>query len=111
MTDGSLYELANSIQKRIKAARDKLTGNEARDFYNDPAIMTVQARLFHARFNPSSGAYGPTSTQQDSLRSARVLYDATVAELTRLVDVEYAGLKDAMDTARVPWTPGRGIQE
>jgi len=111
MTDGSLYELANSIQKRVKAARDKLTGNEARGFYNDPAIMTVQARLFHARFNPSSGAYGPTSTQQDSLRSARVLYDATVAELTRLVDVEYAGLKDAMDTARVPWTPGRGIQE
>jgi hypothetical protein len=40
-----------------------------------------------------------------------VLYDETAAELTRLVDVEYAGLKDAMDTARVPWTPGRGIQE
>jgi hypothetical protein len=111
MTDGSLYELANSIQKRIEAARDKLAGNEARGFYNDPAIMTVQARLFHARFNPSRGAYGPTSTQQDSLRSARALYDETVAELTRLVDVEYAGLKDAMDTARVPWTPGRGVQE
>jgi photosystem II stability/assembly factor-like uncharacterized protein len=111
MTDGSLYELANLIQKRIKAARDKLMGNEARGFYNDPAIMTVQARLWHARFNPSSGAYGPTSTQQDSLRSARGLYDETVAELTRLVEVEYAGLKDAMDTARVPWTPGRGIQE
>jgi photosystem II stability/assembly factor-like uncharacterized protein len=111
MTDGSLYELANSIQKRIKAARDKLMGNEARGFYNDPAIMTVQARLWHARFNPSSGAYGPTATQQDSLRSARALYDATVAELKTLVDVEYEGLKEAMDTARVPWTPGRGIQK
>ena len=111
MTDGSLYELANSIQQRVKAARDKLAGNEARDFYNDPAIMTVQARLWHARFNPSSGAYGPTSTQQDSLRSARALYDETVVEMTRLVDVEYEGLKDAMDTARVPWTPGRGIQD
>jgi hypothetical protein len=111
MTDGSLYELANSIQQRIKAARDKLTGNEARDFYNDPAIMTVQARLSHARFRPSSGAYGPTATQQDSLRSARALYDETVAELKTLVDAEYAGLKEAMDTARVPWTPGRGIQE
>jgi hypothetical protein len=73
--------------------------------------MTVQARLWHARFRPSSGAYGPTATQQDSLRSARALYDATVAELKTLVDVEYAGLKEAMDTARVPWTPGRGIQQ
>jgi photosystem II stability/assembly factor-like uncharacterized protein len=111
MADGSLYELANSIQKRVKAARDRLMGNEARDFYNDPAIMTVQARLWHARFNPSSGAYGPTSTQQDSLRGARALYDETVVDLKKLVDVEYAGLKEAMDTARVPWTPGRGIQE
>ena len=84
MTDGSLYELANSIQKRIKAARDKLTGNEARGFYNDPAIMTVQARLSHARFRPSSAAYGPTATQQESLRSARALYDETVAELKTL---------------------------
>jgi hypothetical protein len=34
-----------------------------------------------------------------------------VAELTELVEVEYAGLKEAMDIGRVPWTPGRGIQE
>jgi hypothetical protein len=45
------------------------------------------------------------------LRSARALYDETVAELKTLVDVEYAALKEAMDTARVPWTPGRGIQK
>ena len=28
-----------------------------------------------------------------------------------LVDEDYAALKRAMDAARVPWTPGRGIQE
>jgi hypothetical protein len=26
------------------------------------------------------------------------------------VDVEYAGLKVALDAAGVPWSPGRGIQ-
>jgi hypothetical protein len=110
MTDGSLYEVAHSLQQQLRDAQEVLTGNELRDFYNDLPIMSVQARLWHARFDPSSNAQGPTSAQQESYKISRKLYDETVAKLTRLVDTEYAGLKDAMDTARVPWTPGRGIQ-
>jgi photosystem II stability/assembly factor-like uncharacterized protein len=110
LTDGSLYELANSIQQRIKMQRDRINGNTMRDMYNDLPEMTVMARLWHARFAPSLSAHGPTAAQQDSLRIARKLYDEVYAELTRLVEVEYAGLKEAMDTARVPYTPGRGLQ-
>ncbi len=109
-TDGSLYALANSIQQQIKAQRDRLEGNPMRDMYNDLPEMTVAARLFHARFDPATNAHGPTQAQQESLRIARKLYSEVSAELTRLVDTDYAGLKDAMDTARVPWTPGRGVQ-
>jgi photosystem II stability/assembly factor-like uncharacterized protein len=111
MTDGSLYELANSIQQSLKESSEKLTDNELRDFYNDLPIMSVQARLWHARFDPASNAHGPTTAQKESLRIARKLYDETVTELTQLVDVDYAALKEAMDIAKVPWTPGRGIQE
>jgi len=110
MTDGSLYELAHSIQQQLKEANEVLTDNELRDAYNDLAIMSVQARLWHARFDPGSSAQGPTPAQQESYRIARKLYDETVVDLTRLVDTDYAGLKQAMDTAKVPWTPGRGIQ-
>jgi uncharacterized protein (DUF2267 family) len=109
-TDGSLYELANSIQQRINAQRDRINGNEMRDMYNDLPEMTVLARLWHARFAPSRSAHGPTAAQQESLRIARKLYDEVHAELTKLVEDEYAGLKEAMDTARVPYTPGRGLQ-
>ena len=110
-TDGSLYALVNRIQKDIRAQRDRLAGNQMRDMYNDLPEMTVQARLWHARFNPSSSAHGPTAAQQESLRIARKLYDEVYVELSRIVDTDYAGLKEAMDIARVPWTPGRGIQE
>jgi hypothetical protein len=110
MTDGSLYEVAHSLQQQLRDAQEVLTDNELRDFYNDLPIMSVQARLWHARFDPSSSAQGPNSAQQESYRIARKLYDDTVADLTRLVETEYAGLKEAMDTARIPWTPGRGIQ-
>ena len=110
MTDGSLYELANSIQQNLKIQSDRIGGNEKRDLYNDPAEMSVGARIWHAGFVFPVGANGPTPEQRESLRLARALYDDIVSELNTLVNVEYAGLKEAMDTARVPWTPGRGIQ-
>ena len=110
MTDGSLYELANSIQQNLKIQSDRIGGNEKRDLYNDPAEMSVGARIWHAGFVFPVGANGPTPEQRESLRLGRALYDDIVAELNTLVNVEYAGLKEAMDTARVPWTPGRGIQ-
>ena len=78
--------------------------------YKDEDEMTVSARLYHAGFEFSVGAYGPTPEQRDSLRIGRALYDEIVAELDQLVNEEYAGLKEAMDAARVPWTPGRSIQ-
>jgi hypothetical protein len=110
-TDGSLYEMANSTQQALKAVRDRLSNNEKRGPYNDLDEMTVQTRLWHARFSPTVGVYGPTPEQRESLRIARALYDEVVVGLMTLVDTEYAGLKEAMDAAKVPWTPGRGIQK
>jgi photosystem II stability/assembly factor-like uncharacterized protein len=108
--DASLYEIANSIQQRIQGERDRLTNNESRGPYNDLDEMTVQARLFHAGFVSTASAYGPTPSQRESLRIARDLYDDVSRQLSNLVDVEYAGLKVALDAAGVPWSPGRGIQ-
>ena len=110
-TDGSLYSLAHALQQNIREQRDRIAGNELRSMYNDWDEVSVQMRLWHARFSPDMSAHGPTPAQQESYRIARKAYDEVVAELTRLVDEDYAGLKQAMDTARVPWTPGRGIQE
>ena len=102
---------ANSIQQALKAARDQLSNNEKRGIYNDLDEMTVRTRLQHARFSPTVGVYGPTPEQRESLRIARALYDQVVVGLATLVDTEYAGLKEAMDAAKVPWTPGRSIQK
>ena len=108
--DPSLYEIANSIQQRVQVERDRLTDNETRAMFKDLDGMTVTARLSHARFRPQVSAYGPTPLQRESLRIARELFDDVNQQLSNLVDVEYAGLKVAMDAAGVPWSPGRGLQ-
>jgi len=108
--DSALLEITDSIRKRIAAQRDLLTDNETQDFFNEPQVMTVEARVWHARFRPGSNAYGPTPEQRESLTIARATYDAVIAELDGIVNGEYAALKRALDDAKVPWTPGRGIQ-
>ena len=108
--DASLYEIANSLKQRITAQRERLTGNETREIFKDQAAVTLGERIWHARFDPSSSAYGPTPEQRESLQIGRALYDDVTGQLSALIDDEYAGFKDALDVARVPWTPGRGIQ-
>jgi hypothetical protein len=108
--EGSFFEIADSIGKRLNQQRDLLANNEMQQSYNDVQVMTVAARAFHARFVPMSSAYGPTPDQRKSLATARETYDGVVAELDSIVGEEYAALKTALDEAKVPWTPGRGIQ-
>jgi photosystem II stability/assembly factor-like uncharacterized protein len=108
--DASLYEIANAIQQDLTIERDRLWGNETRDNFKDPDEVPLTVRIMHARFMPGTNAYGPTPEQRESLQIGRELYDDVRRQLTELVDVGYKGLKDALDEARVPWTPGRGIQ-
>ena len=72
--------------------------------------MSVAARLGHAAYSPHANAYGPTATQRQSLSIARNLYQDVSAELRQIVDTDYNDLRDALDAAGVPWSPGRGIQ-
>ncbi|MCP4303014.1 MAG: hypothetical protein GY783_20715 [Gammaproteobacteria bacterium] len=108
--DASLYEIANSIQQRITVQGERLRANETREIFKDLGEVPLSDRIWHARFDPSSSAYGPTPEQRESLQIGRELYDDVTQQLSELIDDEYAGLKEALDAARVPWTPGRGIQ-
>ena len=102
--------LALASPDEIAIDDDRLSSNMSREMFKEWDEVSLEERLWHARFAADSGAYGPTPLQRESLAIGRRLYDDVAAQLTKLVDVEYAALKDALDRAGVPWTPGRGIQ-
>ncbi len=108
--DPSLFEIADSIQERLLEQRDRLSQNTTREIFKDWTGMSLEERLWHARFDPSTNAYGPTPAQRRSYEIGKRLYDDAVQQLGTLVDSEYEGLKQALDQAGVPWTPGRGVQ-
>jgi photosystem II stability/assembly factor-like uncharacterized protein len=110
MADPTMHEIADSIQERLLGQRDRLAQDNTRNIFKDWTDVSLQERLMHARFDPGAAAYGPTPSQRTSYEIGKALYADVTEELTALVDVEYAGLKEALDLAKVPWTPGRGIK-
>ena len=106
----SLYAQAVDLRQRAQRERDKLAGNATRSSFGAPEPMSVAARLGHAAYSPHANAYGPTATQRQSLSIARTRYQEISAALRQIVDNEYQTLRDALDAAGVPWSPGRGIQ-
>ena len=69
-----------------------------------------EGRRWDAWLGVEVGAYGPPAAQRASCAIGKRLYGDGGVELTGIVEIGYAGLKDALNKAGVPWTPGRGIQ-
>jgi hypothetical protein len=104
-----LYSQANVISQQLSVTRDRLAGNRTQGSFSVARPTPVTARLSHAAYDPNTTAHGPTESQRQSLSIARDAYGQISGDLTQLVDVEYEALKDAVEAAGVPWTPGRGV--
>ena len=105
----NLYQAANAIQEGLHMQLERLSGNGTRRSFSANGPVPITSRLQHASYSPNRNAHGPTATQRDSLAIAKSEYASIATELTRLVDREYEQLKDDLDAASVPWTPGRGV--
>ncbi|MEL7312711.1 MAG: glycosyl hydrolase, partial [Pseudomonadota bacterium] len=102
----ALYNQAVALQDRLHDQMERLSGNPTREIYHDWTMMSVQNRLWHARFAPGTNVYGPTPAQRESYRIGKALYEDIVAKMDA-IDRDHDALKAAMDAAGVPWTPGR----
>ena len=107
--DASIYARANRIRQQLDEQRDRLAGDPTLGRFSVDRPVPITRRLSVADFSPHWNAHGPTVTHRQSLQIARDVYDEVDGALTRLIDVEYAALKTALDAASVPWSPGRGL--
>ncbi|MDH3589469.1 MAG: glycosyl hydrolase [Gammaproteobacteria bacterium] len=105
--DPELYSEAQRIEQRAKALRERLTGNQQRDFMGDPGPMPVDARIYVAGSGDRTSAHGPTQTQRTSLEIAEAEFAEVSGALDRLFDTDLPRLRQQLDQAGVPWTPGR----
>ena len=105
---GDLDDRARDIEKRFKTLRDRIATNEKRDKLQDPGPLSIQDRIFVASLSKRYSTYGPTPTHRQSIEIAEELFSVAQRDFdAALSDLEV--LREAMDEAGVPWTPGRGV--
>ncbi len=104
----ALYDDANEIGQRAKRLRDRLVASDTRKKMGDPGPMSVGERIGFSSYGARASAYGPTGTQRRNVEIAERLFAEVRRDLDRL-EADFATLKESLDAAGVPWTPGRGV--
>ncbi|MBD3868228.1 MAG: glycosyl hydrolase [Acidobacteria bacterium] len=109
-TPGATGELAARVRQLEVEIRDLqilLTGDgtiSRRSEPTPPSITDRVQRIIQAQWDSTSA---PTATSRDGYRFAAQAFAPVLADLTRLVETDLAGLEQDLESAGGPWTPGR----
>ena len=74
----------------------------------DPGGVSIGWRLGVAGFGNRTNAGGPTATMRESFDIARREFADVGLVVERLIETDFEQLKERLDAAGVPWSPGRG---
>jgi hypothetical protein len=107
--DNALRDKARALEIEVLDLQVQLAGDEVRALAGDAGPVSVNRRVQVARMGTSFSTYGGTPTHQRSLEIGEQKFAGIKAALDRIFDTDLPALREAMDEAGVPWTPGRGV--
>jgi len=105
----ALRDKARALELEAMQLQLELAGDKIRDLAGDTGPVSVKRRIEVARFGTAFSTYGATATHLSSLEIGEQKFTAIKAALDRIFDTDLPALRQAMDEAGVPWTPGRGV--
>jgi hypothetical protein len=105
----ALREQARSLELELLEIRDKISGNKARDLYSDIGPVSISRRLEVATMGTFRSTYGPTPTHNRAIEIAENEFAQVNAGIRRITEVDLPALREKLNQAGVPWTPGRGV--
>jgi len=103
--DPDLNRRAHQLTRQARELRERLGGWEEREQMGDPGAVSIKQRIDVA--TSTNSAYGPTPTHQRSIEIAEQQLAEVSTALTQLIDVDLRQLRDDLNNAGVPWSPGR----
>jgi hypothetical protein len=71
--------------------------------------VSISRRLEVAILGTFRSTYGPTATHLHAVEIAEIEFGEIKASLRRISEVEMPALREELNQAGVPWTPGRGV--
>ncbi|MGE3805420.1 MAG: glycosyl hydrolase [Gemmataceae bacterium] len=108
---GNLYDEARRLELQLLDIKDGLTGDRTRESRSQEAPLPVIERAQIALVGALNSTYGPTKTQRREYEIAREDHELLAKRLNTILEVDFVKLKESLDKAQIPWTPGRKIPE
>ena len=87
----------------------QLSGDENRSMAGAPGPVSVQRRAGVAQMGTAFSTHGPSAMHERSLELGEQGFAAIESALERIFGSDLPALRQDLDAAGVPWTPGRGV--
>jgi hypothetical protein len=105
----SLRDDARAIELEVQDLQLLLSGHTSRDTMSAQGPVSITGRLQAAQYGTAFATHGPTPTHVQSLDIAERQFAELKARLGKVTGSDLPTLRDGLDRAGVPWTPGRGV--
>ncbi len=105
----ALRDQARTIELQLLDIQQTINGNEARDLYGDEGPVSINRRLDVAMMGTFRSTYGPTPTHQRAIEIAEQTFTGVKTRLREISQTGLPALRQELNKAGVPWTPGRVV--
>ncbi len=103
-----LTEVMN-LERELQDIKLNVSGDRMLEMAGAQGPVSISARLGVVSMGTSFSSYGPTPMHEDSLRIAEQQFANIRKRLDPIFEVQLPALRQRLDAARVPWTPGRDL--
>ncbi|MFQ5669513.1 MAG: glycosyl hydrolase [Acidobacteriota bacterium] len=105
--DPSMDSRVRSLERRLKTLRAELAGDRTLQERNEPVPPSLVGRVQRIVEGHWSSTSAPTTTQRQNYDAAAAAFGSLLEKIRELVKEDMGRLETDLETARVPWTPGR----
>ncbi len=96
-----------ALEQKIKDMNQAFYGDGVASKIDKPHAPSLVDRMYGMSYDIWSSSSAPTTTQKEQMAIASKLFQAELAKLKQLVEVDLPALDRKLEAAKAPWTPGR----
>lgn len=107
--DSALFAHTDSLLATVAQLNAQIEGDPVRNKLDEPAKMSIGARMWRLTHGHGSTRLMPTATQRRSLEIVSAEFAQLQTDLSNLINNDLTQLEATLAAANAPWTPGRQL--
>lgn len=105
-----LFDEARRLELALQDVRAALVGQTVKSQHHEPDLVPILGRL-NSALDTMDQLAPPTRTHRRDYQIAREQFEVLRDQVTQLIEVDFAQLQRDLETAGLPWTPGRPLPD